>query len=154
MRSRESIITKDGRNSIIKSSQSTTIYFGDELKEEEKAPNHQNKKAEEISTKDNKKKWNQLWDKMSDILQKTEQEEEAKQEQEAASFEDREVFRHQLNSVLKKAQKLHELKRTDSSENNKTEKVVILRPEAKNWSKSISLVRIRDISHVKFQLTL
>lgn len=89
------------------------------------------KKKRKWPLKITRNKWNQLCTKMSEILQKTE-EEEAKKDQETVSLEDKEMFRHQLNSVLKKAQKLHELKRTDSSEKNKAEKVVILRPEAKN----------------------
>lgn len=137
---------REGRQSIIKSSKSTTIYFGEEHKDEDiKATDV---KAD-ASVKVNKKKWSDLREKIEKFRKHVEEEEQKQLEKasDEVSEEDREKFRKQINQVLNKAKKIHELKKTDSKD-SKSNKMVIVRPESKNCDKAVSVVRIRDISQV------
>jgi vacuolar-type H+-ATPase subunit H len=144
---KDSILMREGRQSIIKSSKSTTIYFGEEHKDEDiKATDA----TPDLSVKNNKKKWSDLREKMKSF-HKLAEEEEQKQLEKASdevSEEDREKLRKQINQVLNKAKKIHELKKSDAKD-SKSSKMVIVRPEGKNCDKAVSVVRIRDISQVR-----
>jgi len=143
-----SVTTRDGRSSIIKSDKTTTIYFGEEMGEEEVKASEGRK---DVSIKVNKKKWSDLRSKIDTIHEKADVESKNTEKIENENTqEEQAMFRKQVNQVLKKAKKLHNLQRSDSEDSTTgTDRVVIVRSEAQNCSKSVSIVRIRDISHVK-----
>lgn len=96
---------KEGRNSIIKTTRATTIYFGDE--HQEQIHDEEEAKADE-SVKNNIKQWKNLNTKM-DSFREAAQAEELKIIKRKSSDNDseaKEKLRTQINHLLNKAKKI------------------------------------------------
>ncbi|CAI2380814.1 unnamed protein product [Moneuplotes crassus] len=131
---------KEGRSSILKTGNSTTIYFGDDEDKNDDPPIP----SEDTACTVNKTTWENFQCKLKDF-RRTIDKKKVKEDQEddsKLSLLEKEKIRNKINSVLQKAHKLHTKEESSS-------KIVIMRPEAKNLNKSISLVRIMDISEAE-----
>ena len=126
-KNRDSVLFKEGRNSIIKSNKATTIYFGNDLNEQEQ--NKEDTKEDE-SVKNNIQQWKNLRTKM-DSFREVSQIEELKlveKKSSEANPESKEKLRSQINQLLNKAKKI----KSSAYPEAKGDKMVIMRPEAKN----------------------
>ena len=104
-KNRDSVLFKEGRNSIIKTNKAITIYFGDEPKDQDEG--RSDAKADE-SVKNNIKQWKNMQVKM-DSFREAAQAEELKVIKKKSGENDseaKEMLRNQINQLLSKAKKI------------------------------------------------